>query len=269
MSFNKFSNFEVEHVPDDEIGLGMADDIENIKDNSDNDKTDENINDNSDSDSNPDWNPYEDKELMAKIGYLKSDDINDVLDNIDLEPASSEDNEEYDTSEVITKQPSLIYCAQKINVQGTIATKKTHEDIDKIDFKTCVDKGKAFVEFLIKPEYVHLYFDVDDAKTMDEYLCFKQWLKCVSDVFGKYSIGGYTNSDEFAKLGYRLWKGSDKVLSLHVVFYETCISSKDLMDIMKTKNGTFVDYQVNPLCDANVYKLNSRQAFRHVLTDKR
>ena len=220
MSFNKFSNFEVEHVPDDEIGLGM------------------------------------------------SDDINDVLDNIDLEPASSEDDEEYDTSEVITKQPSLIYCAQKINVQGTIATKKTHEDIDKIDFKTCVDKGKAFVEFLIKPEYVHLYFDVDDAKTMDEYLCFKHWLKCVSDVFGKYSIGGYTNSDEFAKLGYRLWKDSDKVLSLHVVFYETCISSKDLMDIMKTKNGTFVDYQVNPLCDANVYKLNSRQAFRHVLTDK-
>ena len=166
------------------------------------------------------------------------------------------------------KQPSTIYCAPRINVQGTVSTKMTHDKVDSLNFAGLVTNGKSFVEFLIKPEYVHLYFDVDDAKTMDEYSRFIDWLCSLSSVFGRYSIGGYTNSEEFAQYGFRLWKESEKVLSLHVVFYETCIRASDLTDIMTAKKGQFVNYLVDPLVDSNVYKLSSRQAFRHVLTDK-
>ena len=165
-------------------------------------------------------------------------------------------------------QPQDITCANKINVKGTVSTKKTHEAVDALDFDKMNANGKSFVEFLLKPQYVHLYIDVDEVNTVEEYLDFKLWLNKLSAVFGKYSIGGYTNDEQFVKYGYRLWPESDKVLSLHVVFYETCISSADLIDIMGTKNGQFINYDVNPLCDSNVYKLNTRQAFRHVLSDK-
>ena len=165
-------------------------------------------------------------------------------------------------------QPQDIICANKINVKGTVSTKKTHEAVDALDFDKMNANGKSFVEFLLKPQYVHLYIDVDEVNTVEEYLVFKLWLIKLSAVFGKYSIGGYTNDQQFVEYGYRLWPESDKVLSLHVVFYETCISSADLIDIMGTKNGQFINYDVNPLCDSNVYKLNTRQAFRHVLSDK-
>ena len=131
------------------------------------------------------------------------------------------------------EQPNKIFCANKINVKGSVSLWATHDKVDNLNFDAMVEKGKSFVEFLIKPEYVHLYLDIDDAKTLEDYLRFKAWLIPVSEVFGKYSIGGYTNSEEFAKEGFRLWKESEKVLSLHVVFYETCISSNDLMEIMK------------------------------------
>ena len=167
------------------------------------------------------------------------------------------------------EQPNKIFCANKINVKGSVSLWATHDKVDNLNFDAMVEKGKSFVEFLIKPDYVHLYLDIDDAKTLEDYLRFKAWLIPVSEVFGKYSIGGYTNSEEFAKEGFRLWKESEKVLSLHVVFYETCISSKDLMEIMKfTIKEGILNYILDPLVDPNVYKLDTRQAFRHVLTDK-
>ena len=166
------------------------------------------------------------------------------------------------------EQPNKIFCDSKINVQGSVPLWTIHDEVDKIKFDKLNENGKSFVEFLIKPDYVHLYFDIDDAKTFEDYLRFKAWLIPVSEVFGKYSIGGYTNSEEFAKEGFRLWKESEKALSIHVV-YETCISSNDLMEIMKyTKKEGIINYILDSLVDPNVYKLDTRQAFRHVLTDK-
>ena len=72
---------------------------------------------------------------------------------------------------------------------------------------------------------------------------------------------------------------------MHAVFYETMISTQDLVQIMKhTEKTGFLTDGVNRFCDANVYKLVSRsatssglsknatqtvrQCFRHVLSDK-
>ena len=206
---------------------------------------------------------------MSKADFdnIDVDDIDvDDIDLFDEEPVM----EPLTWSDLTAKpaEPQSITCAYKINVKGTISTKLTHDAVDKLDFDRMNNCGKSFVEFLIKPEYVHLYIDVDDVKTVQEYLKFRLWLNSLIIPFGIYSIGGYTNDEQFAKYGFRHWPESDKTLSVHVVFYETCISSVDLMDIMKTNNGQFVNYDINPLCDGNVYKLNSRQAFRHVLSDK-
>ena len=197
----------------------------------------------------------------------------DALENLENLEETVE-NMNYETA-----APRKIKCFNKINVTGNRFAEKNHEEIDKLDFEKMNNHGKSFVEFLIKEEYVHLYFDIDDVKTLEEYLCFNSWLLKISEIFGKFSIGGYTNNKEFsiggytnnkefAEYGYRFWQESEKTLSLHVVFYESCISSADLTDIMKMKNGKFINYEINPLCDGNVYKLNSRQAFRHVLSDK-
>ena len=86
---------------------------------------------------------------------------------MDANPSiGSSDSEEFefpDLSEVVEqfnsagetlqlKQPSMIYCAPRINVQGTVSTKTTHDRVDSLNFADLVTKGKSFVEFLIKPE---------------------------------------------------------------------------------------------------------------------
>ena len=68
------------------------------------------------------------------------------------------------------------------------------DDVDKYDFK------KGFNEFLIKPEYVHLYFDFDQIQTSEECDEVYDWLEKLKSVFGKYSIGGYSDNEEFAEL---------------------------------------------------------------------
>ena len=58
-------------------------------------------------------------------------------------------------------------------------------------------------------------------------------------------------------------------ISMHVVFYETRISSQELIEIMKHTAGKgFATKGVHPLCDPAPYKLGTRQCFRHVLSDK-
>ena len=205
---------------------------------------------------------------------------NDTETNVENQNNENDENDEFDDfdgvglNDVISlsnnekAQPQIIKCENRISISGNNFKKITHEAVDKLDFNNLRKNGKSLVEFLIKPEYVRFYIDVDEVNNVEEYLKFRLWLESLSSVFGKYSIGGYTNSEQFANYGFRLWPESEKTLSLHVVFYETCISSVDLMDIMKQKNYKFINYDVNPLCDGNVYKLNARQAFRHVLTDK-
>ena len=155
----------------------------------------------------------------------------------------------------------------KVNYVVQMITKKSdtriinYSDVDNYDF------SKHFIEVINKPEYVHLYFDFDEITTREEYEDVYDWLECLSVDFGKYSIGGYTNDNEqFGDL-FKYIPNAHHVLSLHVVFYETKIKAQKLINLMKhTKDG--YKYKIHRLCDPNVYKLNSEQKMRHVLSDK-
>ena len=132
----------------------------------------------------------------------------------------------------------------------------TFEQVNRFDFKRNI-----FNEFIIRQPFVHLYFDFDQIKTVREYDEVRVWLDDISEVFGKYSVGGYCNNKEMAEHGFRLIKDNSHFLSMHVVFYETMIKTSDLNTIMK-------DHVVHKLCDRSVYGGAKRQVFRHVLSDK-
>ncbi len=144
------------------------------------------------------------------------------------------------------------------------------DDVDSYDF------SKGFTEFLISEEYVHLYFDFDSIRSEDEFLDVYEWLEKLKEVFGPFSYGGYCNNDEMEAMGFRRYDEGGHYLSMHVVFYETCISTNDLQKIMKhTEKKGYSTKGVHSLCDPNVYKLVSkkegqtiRQLFRHVMSDK-
>ena len=144
------------------------------------------------------------------------------------------------------------------------------EDVDNYDF------SKHFNEFLVDEDYVHLYFDFDTIKSNDEFDDVCCWLDRLVEVFGEYSMGGYCDNDDMAAMGFRKYENGGHWLSMHVVFYQTCISSEDLVHIMKhTQKTGYLTDGVHKLCDPNVYKLvstkagqTSRQVMRHVLSDK-
>ena len=159
-----------------------------------------------------------------------------------------------------------------INVSKYAKLKEiSFEDIDSYDFE-----HKGFVEFLFSDSLVHLYFDFDNIKNYEDYYSVCEWLGKLSEVFGECSMGGYCDNDEMAAEGFRKYEAGGHWLSMHVVFYETCISTSDLVKIMNHENGKgFTTKGVHPLCDSAPYKLTtkrtgekSRQAFRHVLSDK-
>ena len=88
-------------------------------------------------------------------------------------------------------------------------------------------------------------------------------------MFGPYSIGGYSNDQSFAnKHGFRFIEGDVLFLSAHIVFSYAMINADELMTIMKYKYKSYVNHEVNQFVDHNVYKLKSRQLFRHVLSTK-
>ena len=135
----------------------------------------------------------------------------------------------------------------------------------------------GFIEFLISEESVHLYFDFDSLKSEDDFIDVYGWLESLIEIFGDFSYGGYTNNKEMAdNYGFRFLENDNHFLSMHAVFYETRISTKDLSEIMKhTQKKGFHMNGINKFCDPNVYKLVSkrenqttRQLFRHVLSDK-
>ena len=81
----------------------------------------------------------------------------------------------------------------------------------------------------------------------------------VSEVFGECSMGGYCDNDEMAAEGFRKYEAGNHWLSMHVVFYETCISTSDLVKIMNHKSGKgFTTKGVHPLCDPAPYKVASK-----------
>ena len=160
-------------------------------------------------------------------------------------------------------------------------------DVDKYDFSK-----NGFIEYIISQEYVHLYLDFDDILTHDDKTNKTEindetkiervaeifaWIDSLKPIFGEYSVGGYTDNEIIkSKYGFRLYPEGKHYISMHVVFYQTMISTNDLVTIMKHTDKTgFLTAGVNRFCDPNVYKLvpknpnqTVRQCFRHVMSDK-
>lgn len=141
----------------------------------------------------------------------------------------------------------------------------THESLKFYNFE------RGFMEFICGHlENIRLYFDFDKIKDEAEYLDVLKWLDTLKPVFGPYSLGGYTDDQHMATMyHYRLYPEGKHFLSIHVVFYTTAINVKELMRIMRhnIKVG-FTNYDIHPAADPHVYKLLTRQCFRHVLSDK-
>ena len=91
----------------------------------------------------------------------------------------------------------------------------------------------------------------------------------VSEVFGPYSIGGYSNDQSFTdKYGFKFIDGDTHFLSAHIVFYDTMIRPEELMTIMKNRYKSFVNHAVNHFIDPSIYKLKTRQLMRHMPSRK-
>ena len=213
--------------------------------------------------------------MAAKNFGAAFDDLSDYFANMESSNSDDEIMDEIanDIIAAAANEPErMIQYANKIQFSNNSKPLEiSFDDVDKFDFKK-----KAFVEVITNQTHVHLYFDFDSIKTEDEYTDVIAWLDSLTDVFGPYSIGGYCNNETMKKHGYRLIKGDEHYLSIHVIYYETTITTEDLVSIMNwTKAKGFAMQGVHPLCDPNVYKLvarngknSSMQKFRHVLSDK-
>ena len=180
------------------------------------------------------------------------------------------DTEEQCMQQMLNDAAVLNSCKDGIHYSTKIAIPKnqtpctiSYKEVDKYDF------SNGFIEFLMKPDFVHLYFDFDSIHSKAEYDDVVKWLDGLCEVFGDYSIGGYTNNEEMQSVGFKLIPDAHKYLSIHVVYYNSMIKSDELVSIMRyTDNKGYKDYHVHPQVDPNVYKLGTRQAMRHVLSDK-
>ena len=157
-----------------------------------------------------------------------------------------------------------------INWVRFIQTKKeygyyeiNYKDVDKIDFK------KGFNELLQgdENEYVHLFFDVDDIKTREQYNELIEWFNSIKPIFGEYTIGGYT-SDKTMFPEFKKLDNVNKLVSFHVVYYETKIKSTVLWELFKRSNGAFIYKNIPAIIDPSVYGYKSRRTLRHVLSYK-
>lgn len=187
-----------------------------------------------------------------------------------------------------TANPIYYYKYMSENGKNPRSYTIAHEDLNKKNqnfFKNgfieiIVHKAKEGEYDGFYPEYVRLYFDVDKIKTVEQYNNMIEELNGLSEVFGEYTIGGYTTDIELASVsklkfvkkvitvGYEDTKKQPEVktFSAHVVFYQTKIAVTDISKIFgkdpKYVMPRFVD-------DVTVYNsLNGTQLFRHSFSPK-
>ena len=237
-----------------------------------------------------------DIEADEKVLGCDYDEAFDSLMNNDRKPKFETTRHSHEGSEE-KKERMIKYDLMIRRSNNAKPMEISFDDVDKYDFE-----NKAFIEFIISQDYVHLYFDFDSMLKYDERMKEEEkkkngideivvdddeklkrldgvieWLNSLKTVFGEYSIGGYTDNEAVAnKYHLRLYPEGHHYVSVHVVFYQTMISTKDLVEIMKwTAKDGFQTKGVHELCDYNVYKLVSRkenettrQLFRHVLSNK-
>ena len=135
-----------------------------------------------------------------------------------------------------------------------------HNDVNTYDF------SKGFNERLSKTtEYIRIYIDCDHISNINEYNQFISYCNSIKNTLGEYSIGGYTNDIDISnQIGLKYIKNADKIISIHIVFYQVRTKPSVLNDFIK-QNKDKLDTQI----DTNVYKLSTSQLFRHCMSDKR
>ena len=151
--------------------------------------------------------------------------------------------------------------------------KITKEKFDGYDF------NNPFIEHVIhykdQPLYVHLFFDIDDINSTDEYDELIEWLDSLKTVFGDYAIGGYCNNEEMAAYGYKLIGTATKYASVHAAFYQTAINADEIyLMCRKSTKGMWskIDESIytiqNPANPNDPSKDTQKQTMRFVLSDK-
>ena len=139
------------------------------------------------------------------------------------------------------------------------------EDVNTFKFQET-----GFFENLKGLEFVRPYFDFDELSSREEYDEVVDWLDSLSEIFGEYSLAGYTDDVEMSELGFRFNPEGNHFLSVHAVFYTVRIKQNELAQIMRwTEKKGFTSVTVNKHCDHEVYKTqDKRQLMRMMLSPK-
>ena len=126
--------------------------------------------------------------------------------------------------------------------------------------------AKGFNEVITaETPYIRPYIDCDHLDSIDSYNEFVSYCDRIKQFLGEYSIGGYTSNEDVSDAtGLKYINGAEKFISIHIIFYQSRIQPAELQRFV-TENKDFLNKQI----DTNVYKLKSRQLFRHCLSDKR
>ena len=148
-----------------------------------------------------------------------------------------------------------------------------HKLIDHSDFEK-FDLSNGFIEFngldisidgkKYAQKYIRLYFDIDcESESKDEAMeYYNDAIKFMNEIkftFGEFAVCGYSNNNEIAsEINCKYNKHADKILSLHIVFFETCLLITDLLKLIDANK-----YIIPEWVDKSVYKIEQRRAFRH------
>lgn len=102
-------------------------------------------------------------------------------------------------SEYLTDEPKRVvkYDTFMTKRKGDAPKTISFDEIDHYDF------NKGFIEYLISEEYVHLYFDFDEIQSTNELEEVLVLLSDLTDTFGDFTYGGYTNNEKVAEYGFR------------------------------------------------------------------
>lgn len=189
------------------------------------------------------------------------------IDLSDLENDSEPKIEYVPDNQVITFSRKICVKEANYGKLGKCGNKAAFDDSKK--------RGNPFIEQILHHKdqklYLHLFFDIDDIKDVNEYLELRKWLDSLKPVFGDYAIGGYCKDDTMAAFGFKKIEGTKKYASLHISFYETAVDADELHQFgKKSTKGMW------PKIDESVYRVQSpkegksvrKQGMRFVLSDK-
>lgn len=107
---------------------------------------------------------------------------------------------------------------------------------------TSIDRMAILEYYHANDKYYHLLFDIDDVKNEADLTDAFAYFNKLSEVLGKYSIGGYTNDVNISEqYNIPLNEDAPKFFSAHVVFYETKASLELISEVFKTIGSEFVN----------------------------